>query len=200
MDELQIDWNQEKPEGSQLTELWKTIKFIPIETWTNATEVLKEKISESHSNGGIQLHKYKIIGNPHFDWFASRNRLDEINFIENVLQNKNLQNYRDNLKITKDKPVFKLIKYSTDIYDLPGELARMLGYGGAYHKVDPKTAWAVATEFVKEEFQYRFEEFNKFQIAIESANWFYDIAWDYSAILFDKRNYELIFLDVTDED
>ena len=139
MDELKIDWEQEKPTSSQAVDLWNSIKILRLDNWMNSTSTLKEKITETHSNGGIQLHKYKISGNKHFDWFASRNRLDEIEFLKNISRHKDLQDYRNDLEIAEEKPSFKLIKYWTDIYDLPGELARIMGHGGAYRKIDSKT-------------------------------------------------------------
>ena len=200
MEELQINWRQEKPDPSEFPEIWASIKLTPLHNWTKATEVLKEKISHTHCNGGIQLHKYKIEGNKQFDWFATRNRLEEIEFVKYILRHKDLQNYRDDLEISEDKPKFKLVKYWTDIYDLPGELTRIMAHGGAYKKILPQLAWNVATEFVKEEFENRFEEFSTFKIAVDSAKWFHDIAWDYSILLFDQRKYELVFIDITDTD
>jgi hypothetical protein len=200
MEELKVDWEQEKPTNQDVVQLWNSINILRIDKWTTSANTLTEKINFTHCNGGIQLHKYKIIGDKHFNWFACRNRLQEINFLDNILRHKNLQDYRNDLQISNDNPKIIIASYWTDIYDLSGQLARIMGHGGAYKKIDPELSWMVATDFVKDEFQNRFEEFVTFDVAIEKSNWFFDIAWDISKIFFDKRNNELLFIDITDTD
>ena len=200
MDELQIDWKQERPTSSELIGLWNSIKLSRLHNWTASTSTLRDKISETHCNGGIQLHKYKISGNRHFDWFAQRNRLDEIDFLKNIFRHKDLEDYRTDLEIYNNNPKVKAIKYWTDIYELPGRLSRIMGLGGAYKSIDQRHAWTIATDFIKDEFENRFEEFNSYGFVIEEAQWFHDIAWDSSILLFDKRKYEIIIIDITDTD
>lgn len=200
MHELFIDWKQERPNETQLSDLWKAIKMTRINIWSDAANTLKEKIKETHSNGGIQLHKYKFEANKHFDWFAQRNRLDEIEFLKNIFKHKELEDYRNDLKIIDNIPKVKITQYSRDIYELPGQLSRIMGSGGAYNSIEQRLAWTISTEFIKEEFDNRFEEFNSFDFSIETAQWFQYIAWDYSTLLFDKRKYEIIIIDITDSD
>src|SRR5690606_2958121 len=100
----------------------------------------------------------------------------------------------------ESKPKMRNIEFWADIYDLSGRLARIMGQGGAYKNIDPRKAWEVAVNFIESEFQNRFEEILLFYVVVDNAEWFFDIAWDYSIILFDKRSYEVIFIDVTDND
>lgn len=200
MGDLQINWNQEKPTGRQLNVLWDDISIESIGTWTKSAEVLKSKIKETHSNGGLQLHKYKLKINDHFAWYSTRNRLDEIDFVNNFLKRPELASYRKDLEISLPMPDIKTTTIATDIYDLVGQLARMLGHGGAYKKLDPITSWTTASDFVREELQNRFEDFVTYGFVVENADWFYDIAWDSSTLLFDKRNNQVIIIDITDTD
>lgn len=199
MEELQIDWNQERPTDSEVTQLWKEIRISQLTNFSDGFEQLRKSINETHVNGGIQFHKFHLTGNKHFNWFASRNRLDEINFINKILNRPELEVYRKNLQINS-KPKFKRIGWSTDIFELPSILARKLNQGGAYKKLDSVTSWEIATDFVKQEFENRFDEFEMFNIAIENAEWFYDIAWDWTAMIYDKRKTELNIIDITDTD
>ena len=195
------DENQERPSEKQAISLWDSIEIKSVDILTNAAEELKQRIGETHVSGGLQFHKFKIIGDKHFSWFASRNRLNEIAFADNLLARPELKNYRDNLEIKTSRPEIKIISSPTDIYDLPGQLARLLGHGGAYqNNLDTKMAWKVATDFVNGEFQNRFDEILTINIVIDSADWFYNVAWDYSVMLFDKRNSEVVFIDITDTD
>ncbi|WP_224997038.1 hypothetical protein [Cesiribacter sp. SM1] len=197
---IQPDWNQERPDPHQINEMWNRMQIAKIDEWSDATLTLMQKIKETHINGGLQIHKYQITADKSFDWFVSRNRLDEIDFVQNLIRRPELQNYRNKLKIGNDTLVAQTHKWWTDIYDLPGELARILGQGGAYHKLEADEAWSTATNFVKEEFQNRFDEFTSFSIEIENADWFYNIAWDYSTLIFDKRTYQTVIIDITDTD
>jgi hypothetical protein len=200
MEELQIDWKQDPPNKLQLKEMWARLEITPIEKWENGTKVLKQKVSETHINGGIQLHKFQLKEDKALKWFATRNRLDEIGFVITFLKRPELQQYRNAIKINDIIPKVNIIKWWTDIYDLPGNLSRILGQGGAYKKLNSQEAWQIATKFVEEEFQNRFNEFIQYELEIENADWFYDIAWDYSVLLFDKRNYQIIIIDITDTD
>ena len=80
MNDIQINWQQERPTSLEVDTIWSSMKLTRLENWSLSANTLKVKISETHCNGGIQLHKYKITSNLHFDWFAQRNRLDEIDF------------------------------------------------------------------------------------------------------------------------
>lgn len=97
-----------------------------------------------------------------------------------------------------EKPKAKEVNYWTDIYDLPGRLARIMGHGGAYKRIDQKRAWIIANNFVKDEFEYRFDDFITIDFLIETAEWLHNIAWDNSILLFDKRKYEIVIIDITD--
>ncbi len=200
MDKLTPNWDQLRPTDEQIESLWDNITISPLNSWSKAAEVLKEKFKETYVNGGAQLHKYKITGNKHFIWFAERNRLDEINFLPNFFSHHELKNYREDLKIKNNVPGNKGLKSPTDIFNLVGDLAQLLGHGGAYRNLESSEAWKVSCDFVNEEFQNRFDEVLSFYYFIESADWFYNINWDYSILLFDKRNYEITIIDITDTD
>lgn len=199
MEELQIDWNQERPTDSEVIRLWRELQIRQLNNFSDGYEQLRKSIAETHVNGGIQFHKFQLTVNSHFNWFASRNRLDEISFITKILTHPKLETYRKNLLINS-KPKFNRTGWSTDIFDLPSTLARTLNQGGAYNKLDSATSWKVATEFVEQEFGNRFDEFEMFNIVVENAEWFYDIAWDWSVMIYDKRKSELSLIDVTDTD
>jgi hypothetical protein len=104
--------------------------------------------------------------------------------------------------------------YGKSIISLSERLANILIIGGAYYDTEPIIiegayydtepilAKTLASDFIKELFQNRYDEvFYWFNTGVRSAsNWFYDLGWDYSILLFDKRNYEVIIIDATDTD
>tara|TARA_R100000306_G_scaffold17943_3_gene22178 strand:+ start:15 stop:617 length:603 start_codon:yes stop_codon:yes gene_type:complete len=200
MNELKIDWKKERPTDRQIIDLWQSIRFVPLNNFSDAAKTFMSSVELTHANGGIQIHKFKVKSNSHFDWFSSRNRLEEIKFVQKAVRHIDFKDYRKNLKITKDKPKVDLIHYWTDIYDIPSIIARTLAVGGAYKKINAQEAWRIGVEFVKEEFENRFDEFLVYQYAIPSANWFYDVAWDFSILIFDIKKNEVFLIDITDTD
>ena len=176
---------------------WENLELEKINNWTQNTDVLVNEINKLYSNGEIKINKYKIIGDNKFLYYL----VIDNSFIQNICKNKKLLEDRNYLNLNGESPTINIIKHWTDIYTLSGDLARILGYGGAYtHGIGQNESWKIATEFIEKEFGNRFEEFDYYDIKIENSKWFYDIAWDYSFIIIDKRNYEIIFIDITDTD
>lgn len=197
---LEINWEKDRPTNKNVVQMWKDLDFKSLNNWTKSTEILIKKFDETHINGGIQLHKFQISDNEYFNWFASRNRLDEIYFTKRLFERTELKYYRKNLGISSNKPFVNQTNWHTDIFDLAGIIARFLGHGGAYENLNASESWKTAIEFVNDEFENRFDEFNRFTFTIKEASWFYDIAWDYSFLLFDKRKNQIIIFDITDTD
>jgi hypothetical protein len=185
------------PSKEELDNLWKNIKLEKSIIWTQSADVLKNEINKMYSNGGIELNKYKIIGENPLNYFI----INDNCFVENIYKNKIILEDRAYLGLNNEPPIVKVIEYFTDIYSLPGNLARVFGYGGAYTKgIGQKNSWKIAAEFVKNEFGNRFEEFNYYIVEIENAKWFYDVAWDCSYIIADITKNEIVFIDITDTD
>lgn len=200
MQDKPMEINLARPTPSEIIQLWNTIQIQRLDNWTSAANALKEKISEVYCNGGIQLHKYKIKANKDLDWFAQRNCLDEIDFLNSILSHKDLEEYRQDIQTFDKKPEASNVKYYPDLHELFQALTEIMEQGGAYQKTNYETARRLALDFVKLELEMRITEFNCFFYNIASAHWYHHIAWDYSFLIFDKRKYEIIFIDMTDTD
>ena len=185
------------PTNNEINILWDTMKLEKNNNWTIYTEKLIETINNLYSNGGIMMNKYKIMEtNPMYYYLIKRK-----DFVQNIYKNKIILEDKAYLKLNGELPKINIIGFYTDIYTLAGDLARIIGYGGAYSDgVEQNEAWKIAVEFVENEFENRFEEYNLYKIKIENTKWFRDVAWDYSFIIVDKKNYEIIFMDMTDTD
>ena len=185
------------PTENELNNLWENLKLEKINHWTEAAKILTDRINSLYSNGGIELNKYKITEENHFNYYLFKDK----HFVENIYKNKYILNDRAYLKLKNEYPKINVKEHFTDIYTLSGDLARIIGYGGAYnHGAGQNISWEIATKFVENEFGNRFEEFDCYRIEIENSEWFYDVAWDYSIIIVDIKNNEIIFMDMTDTD
>ncbi|MFV0394085.1 MAG: hypothetical protein ACK5LC_06780 [Coprobacillaceae bacterium] len=198
---MKIDWIQNKQVLSH-KKLWDTVSFIK-EDLDDISLALINKFALTHVNGGMQIHRYRIDSNSDIQWYIHRNRLQEIEFLKNLLSHKDLVDFRNDLDITIKNPnKDRLISYHTDIFSLVGSIARNLYQGGAYEHIECDDAWNTAITYVEEAFQNRFDEvlFMNTSIFEEPGSWFYDVAWDYSWILVDKRYNRVTLISITDTD
>ena len=188
------------PTTNELNNLWNNLKLEKINNWTESAKILTDIIKSLYSNGGIELNKYKIIEENHFNYYLLKDK----HFVNNIYKNKYILEDRAYLKLKNEYPKINIKEHFTDIYTLAGNLARIIGYGGAYNTynngIGQNISWEIAVKFVENEFGNRFEEFDYYHIEIENSEWFYDVAWDYSIIIVDIRNNEIIFMDITDTD
>ncbi len=193
-----IDWIQERPNDQEIAEMWEGTTLQEINDLSDAARLFMKTINCYKESDRVQIHQYKLITTPYMGYFVHWNKLQEINFPKNILHHKDLEEYRENLKID-EKPFVEIQKYYDDIFHLSGYLAGILAKGMAVD-IDQKIAWQVSQGFVSNVFEERFLEITQFDLSIRNAKWFYNIAWDYSILLFDKKHYTVLIIDITDSD
>lgn len=179
---------------------WDKISFIRVNSINKSTENLIETIKQTHCNGGIQFHKYKVVNPDNLNLKYPFGLYGEQLFVELLLSHKDLSDYRLNLIIEQPKPAIKIDLYNSDLYQLAGLLARNIGYGGAYRKQDQATAWSVSTEFVLEEYSNDFEGYLLFLIEHQDSGWHFKVAWDYTYVILNNNFNEVTLIDITDTD
>jgi len=93
---------------------------------------------------------------------------------------------------------------ATSSFLLDGELAQKLYYGGAYSSAkresDGRAEKESALAFCDALFGLRFSEVDYYATHNAWTPWFGGIAWDWTAVLFDRRSRALSILAVTDTD
>nr|WP_288836383.1 hypothetical protein [uncultured Flavobacterium sp.] len=92
--------------------------------------------------------------------------------------------------------------WRTDIFSLPGDLSRIVHYGGAYshEHFSAEIAMNLATDFVEAISDNRYADFNCWTLGGEWSDWFFNIAWDFSVLLFDKGKSVVTLICMTDTD
>lgn len=90
----------------------------------------------------------------------------------------------------------------TSSFLFDGQLAQVLYSGGAYTKSigDGRIEKENSLAFCDAVFGSRFSEISCFSSHSAWTPWFQGIAWDWTAVLFDRRRRELALLAVTDTD
>lgn len=189
-----------KPDEGQLNQAWQKLTLTRNKNWTPAARNLIEEFEKCFLNGGLKLDKFTLDIPPALVWHTSRNEFEDIHLLNKIARHPGLAALRSELQITDPRPELKNYACEFHLFSLAGQIAAHLSFGGAYAECDPLRAWKLATAFVAEEFENRFFEICYFPVRWKQAGWFYNIAWDYSAILFDKGKHEMIFLNATDTD
>jgi hypothetical protein len=171
-----------------------------------------DRIRETHSNGGAFFASVQLGSNADFDWFASRNRLLEFGILRQLLERDEIRVALPGMGITPspsqgsatescslgDDSGFQLA--SSFLFD--GQLAAILYAGGAYTRGngDGRIEKESSLAFCDAVFGLRFSEVSYFSSHSAWTPWFAGIAWDWTAVLLDRRNRLLSVIAVTDTD
>jgi hypothetical protein len=182
-----------------------------------ASEVVAKTVEHlrgSHSNGGAFLASVCVADSDIFDWFASRNRLLEYGILPSLLRRSEIRELLPDLSIPTSLLPYEDAFASDDLasfggfkidnsFLLDGQLASRLYAGGAYPpvaQIDARTAKHLALDFCDALFGLRYEDVFLYSSYETWTPWFFGIAWDWTAVLFDKRDRAFRILAVTDTD
>lgn len=190
------DLQQQRPSDEDINELWKGVIFTKYAyNKTNIDKVVAE-LDSSHSNGGCKILAAKFIDHPTLHWFVSRNYFNEITFIEKFLS---CDIFDDEIKFNLTEEI--QWEWSSP-YLLDGDIARTLKSGGAYDKFSGtgKEAKTLAQQFCEDLFEDRYEDIIVFKIRSAWSDWFYDVAWDQTWIVIDKKDLIIWAILLTDTD
>lgn len=161
--------------------------------------MLLGELRARHDNGGAHIAAFDLGDDAGFEWFASRNRLDEVldwlvlhPVIVEALSEIAIPTIRQNTN------GFKL--YNPFLVD--GLLASTLYYGGAYwaETGNGQREKALALAVSEAMFGTRYGEIGSAVSYDAWTPWFKGIAWDLTLAVFDRRQRRLWLLAVTDTD
>jgi hypothetical protein len=193
-----FDPNQKRPTFEESRRIWDASVFsLQIDGQGEPEEFLRE-IRKIYSNGGAEFARFTIAVDPRLDWFVSRNRLDEIHFLEHFLKSGALSEALPVLQSTEQEEPMNW-EWSSS-YVLDGEFAYTLKMGGAYEAfagsgVEAKQLGAKACEIL---FGSRYDDLFVFKTYKSWSLWFHDIAWDATWIGVDKGTRTVWILCITD--
>ena len=210
---LEPDWNQPKPTWQDAQLMCARVPLAPLMVESTVIDDVLARLRVSHSNGGAVLASIQVGANDTFDWFASRNRLLEFDVLRSLLRRESIRDALPELMIPIEEPstgesdTCEIVKARGFEFDNPflfdGQLAARLFTGGAYgasQNIEAKAAKQLAMGFCDAVFQQRYGDVSLFSSYDAWTPWFHGIAWDWTAILFDRRDRRLSILAVTDTD
>ena len=166
-----------------------------------AVEEYLAELRRVNVNGDAVYARFEVTGSRDFDWFATRNRWDEISFFSRLLSSPSVAKCLP--EVTKDATFDESVTFEWgSSLTLDGELARALVIGGAYKKFEgtPRAAKQLAARACDAIFGDRFLDIEVFKSWKPWSRWFHDVAWDSTYIIIDRRGQTVSVLASTDTD
>jgi hypothetical protein len=197
---LEPNWAQPRPTFSEVQAMTQRIGLDPVNLPEKPFNDFLLSLRESHSNGGAHIAAFDVGPGDVFDWFASRNRLSEDGLIDSLITRPSIRTTLDQIAIPEIKPSIGLS--GSDPFLLDGRLAHCLHYGGAYwnSESDGKPSKTLALEVCDAMFGMRYGEVSLCESYEAWTPWFHEIAWDLTAVVFDRRLRRLWVFVITDTD
>jgi hypothetical protein len=201
MEPLTPGWKQERPTFTEVKEMCGRIHLQPASLPASPFDKFLDQIRKSHDNGGACLVAFHAGSDPVFDWFASRNRLADEQLFDSLFQHPAIRRALPDLLIPTSSRPESGLKYS-DQFAFDGTIASKLYFGGAYGKAhgDGRSEKTFALEVCDAMFGLRYGEISCYLSYEAWTPWFKGIAWDFTAVVFDRRTRKLWILAITDTD
>jgi hypothetical protein len=198
MSMLEPDFARDKPSWFAVKRMWWSVSFELLPVQDESIEKLLDAYRRVFVNGGALLGRFRISESRTFDYFASRGRLDEIDFFERFLTSDAVSTALPDLRLgdgladdpgfSRQRPLLFEASLATHFFD------------GAYIDFDGSHADAkrLAEGFTATTFDARYDEIDVYQSGAQWSDWF---EWLRSSwIVIDKRTRTVWLLCTTDTD
>ncbi len=196
---LEVDHKCPRPSFTDTARAVREMAIQPVPDNDESVDVLLQELRATRSEA--LFAKFHVSGSKDLDWYASRNRWDDLGFAPAFLSHPEVCQCLPAL--TKratlgDKIAFK----SEDALTLDGILARVLISGGAYAKYQrgAREAKRIGALFCGAVFQDRFDDVEVLCCWDAWSAWFCDVAWDMTIVIIDRRHQHVSLLCSTDTD
>jgi len=198
---IDVNWKQNRPSDTSIARLWDSVTVTAEAETLPAVDDYLAELRRININGGAFIARFHIDGNRDFNWFATRNRWDDIAFFSRLFSHPVFASALPEVATDVSTAELAEFEWSTPL-TLDGELARTLVMGGAYEKFagTHREAKAFGERVADALFGDRFSDVLVFRCDKPWSSWFFDIAWDATTVLIDKRRQIVTVLVSTDTD
>jgi len=201
MEFLEPDWKQNRPTAVDVHEMCGRIQLTRTSLPEYPFERFLQRLRKSHDQGGAYLAAFDVGPDSVFDWFASRNRLTDENLLDQLLGHASTRQAFSELLIPPSREIKAGLAMSNQFL-LDGALAQALYRGGAYHTAqgNGREEKTFSLSVCDAMFGLRFGEISYYVTYDAWTPWFKGIAWDFTAVVFDRRARKLWITAITDTD
>lgn len=199
MDYRNIDCGN-RPDPAAFDSDWARTTIRAVEKLDPRLTALTRALNKTHVNGGAEVAQFEIDAADAVAWALSRNRLDKYNFFRRFFEAPAIIDALPELGAVNDQVVE--FKGDETTIATSSSLASLLLQGGAYRQFSGSSGEAqqLADRFTRAVFEDRYSEVNGWTNWCPWAEWFFDVAWDYTYFWFNSRTGVATVLIVTDSD
>jgi hypothetical protein len=198
---LESDSTKPVPSTAELTQFWKEVNFPLSARVYPSVQRYVEALRERYSNGRVLFASFQCPNHPVFDWYLSRNDPQNLLFFHRFWHMPTPSSILAELKVPKEYENDPPFQWGNS-FTFAGELASRLYQGGAYYRLAGSGAeeMRLGERSAHELIQDRFSEILVFMNHASWTEFFFDVAWDGTWVLFDKREKVVHVLTGTDTD
>ncbi len=185
---------------AQAVEQIRNTRFELLKTGlTDRSQPFFDALKEQYVNGGYQVYKFAVSQHPlRFGIIGSPEWLIQVlNHAQLVPLIPGLQPFEEPYQF-QDRPVA-----ASNLYSLLGDLCGILSQGGAYTSGSERPDGAlirITKDFIDELLPRGFRDYHCYRTFEAWNGWFFNIAWDYTALVVSKDGLELNLICLTDSD
>lgn len=200
---LKQDPKQEKPDINETREAAKSLvineEIIDDPTILTFIELLKKV----DYNTKEIVKSYTVQSNNIIDWYAQRNGFNETDFFFYFFNNPNVLKTLPE-EFSKNNIDSNTFKDYTNVYCLYNILADIIIFDGAYvrFKGNPQNIRELTDKVCYAMYEHRYEDILVYTYTGRGTwcSWFYNVVWDHSIIVIDKKMMKLWVILYTDTD
>jgi hypothetical protein len=161
-------------------------------------------LATTRANGNTYVHRFRWMGD-RTDWFRTGTNLSAFETFRGLLESEAARKAMPDILEPSPFPTSRPPNFAQvpgGVLGLDGDLAALLVLGGAYERFrgPHRAAKDIAREAVHDLIEDRYEDFLLYHSEEPWSSWFFDVAWDQTWILVDKREAEVTVICTTDTD
>jgi hypothetical protein len=195
----QIPKNRETPTFKEVRNTLNSTQILPVQIKSPILQEFLARLRKNYANGGAHLLCFEIGPSETYDFYTRRNRWSFDAHIDLLLEHPAILSQLTAIQATA--PVKSGLRQENSFL-LDGYFAALLHSGGAYThpQGDGHEEKELAINVCREIFGLRYGEISLDKSGMAWTPWFYDIAWDLTIVIFDKRLRRMWLLVITDTD
>jgi hypothetical protein len=195
----QIPKNREIPALEEIRNTLNSTVILPVEIENPVLQEFLARLRKNHANGEAHLFCFEFGPSEVYDFYTGRNRWSFDAHIDLLLEHPTILPQLAGIRVTA--PVNSGLG-SENSFLLDGHFAALLYSGGAYThpQGDGREEKEFAINVCKEMFGLRYGEVSVDKSGMAWTPWFYNIAWDMTIVVFDKRLRCMWLFAITDTD